>query len=187
MLRTISRKETETIEKLRELQIVCWEIKNKAGGSKNGKKCLSREDAEFIINNYRKMPTSEIAQKLKKGVFTIKEYAKVLNLSCLFVSDFEMLYNSLYRTLTGRHSYKYDFGIAEKYGIPIYYNNGFKTVILPEFMSWFEAHRQLINLAEYKTGVYRLSPNGLLTKFLQTKEPKRTNAEYGQPKKIICF
>ena len=170
----IIKTETDLIGQFREAQIRCWELKNSLK-KPTERKCPTREEAEYLIENIGRMPLEEIAEKLKRKKSTVQCYAGALHLTTLFLNEYELTYNSLIAILTGKPAHAYDFFLCQKYGMPIYFNetNWQRLVNLLDFFKWYKSNLKIINLSAYKIGTLPIEPDWFLEKAVADKRAFR--------------
>ena len=116
------------------------------------RKIINAEEYFFILDNYEKMPIEEIAKTLGKTVNTIKSIATHFNLNCVYLENDEITYNQFIKLLCCDNSDNYQEFILKRYGAPIYKKNNWKVINIPQFLSWLEEHKKLLNLHNYELG-----------------------------------
>ena len=121
---------------------------------KQGKRInyIKEKEYFFILDNYKKMPIEKIAKTLGKTVNTIKGIAGYFNLNCVYLENDEIIYNQFIKLLCCDNSDSYQEFILKRYGAPIYKKNNWKVINIPQFLSWLEEHKKLLNLHNYELG-----------------------------------
>lgn len=135
-------------------------------GSKH-RRNLSKEQMQFIIDNFNKMSREEIAKHLNIKVGLVGNYVAKLNLANVYFEDNEYTYNELLNILLGDiHKYATNemFDIMVRSGFPYYMKGKWKIVNLDDFYSWYKDHLKAIFIPRYKTGSLPNEPDWFVEK-----------------------
>ena len=159
------------LEHLREkmtLRALNGAIKKKYGYKS---KFISYNDYLFIFDNYHKMPLEEIAQKVKKSPYTVKQIATNIGINCVYLDNDEMILNQLIKILCKDNLDGYQLLHFTRHGAPIYQKGNWKVTNVPKFLEWFRDHRKLINLHNYEYhSLGKYEPSWLIRKAFIDKE-----------------
>ena len=135
-------------------------------GSKH-RRNLSKEQMQFIIDNFDKMSREEIAKHLNIKVGTVHNYIAKLNLANVYFEDNEYTYSELLNILLGDiHKYATNemFDIMVRSGFPYYMKGKWKIVNLNDFYSWYKDHLKAIFIPRYKVGSLPNEPDWFIEK-----------------------
>lgn len=137
--------------------------------NKNGRQNLSESDLRYIVDNYGKIPTEEIAKKVKKKPHTIIQLSSYLGLNYVHLAEYELILNQLLLHLVGGNYDTYNFNLMVKAGFPYRRHRKFIIVHLQSFFDWYKKHIKLICCHAYKEGSLPIEPDWFLEKIRADK------------------
>lgn len=152
-------------EEIRQAKILAKTLKNKVEDLKNSKRQrrLSQEQFEYICDNYKQIPTTEIAKKLKRAVATVKNIAQKLGLGVVYLNDNEITLNTLYYVLTGCNIDCYQLNLMQKWGLKM--TDTFPRIAnIYDFYDWYKSHIRIIQIHNYEIGTLPDEPEWFIEK-----------------------
>lgn len=125
----------------------------------NKSRIWTKEECEFLKNNWGKLGKAEIATVLDRSVTAVCSQAFRIGLKQYFIYSEEITLNELHKILFKCDTDSYTIGIWERYGMP------FKRIIpketqeiraikISDFFVWFAEHKRVIDLSQTDEGCF---------------------------------
>lgn len=152
-------------EEIRQAKILCQGIKNKILDLKKSKlrRGLTESEFNYLIENYNKLPISDIAKTLKRACSTIKYIAGDLGLAVIYLNDNEITLNNLYKVLTGFNIDVYQSNLIKQWGLKI--TDTFPRIVnILDFYNWYKDHLKILQVNNYEIGTFSNEPDWFIEK-----------------------